>query len=165
MLFLSSRLNLRVLLVICASIALFSVGCSKKTTSNELARELEQVRVTSPNGQLDAVLVREDAGGAAGGWEWNAYIVPKGNSVLASYHRVLYAGTLTNPKLIWSQEHLLQIHYDVADIHEFRNLWALDEVRKVGPTGEGDYLVEIRLAPSSPDFSLLTPTGSFKQKQ
>jgi hypothetical protein len=158
-------LNLRVLLVICASIAFFLLGCGRKTTPTELSGKLEQARVTSPSGQLDAVLIREDAGGATGGWEWNVYIVPRGNPVLASYHQVLYAGTLTDPKLVWSQEHLLQIHYDVADIHEFRNLWALDEVRKVGPAGEGDYLVEIRLSPSSPDFSLLTPMGSFKQRQ
>lgn len=148
-------------ITICLLILVCSFGCSGRP--NPTSRGLEQARVNSPKGDLDAVLLRQDAGGAAGGWEWNVYIVPKGKPVSARYHDVFYAGTLVSPKVSWNQEHLLGIHYDIADIHNFRNLWALDEINKIGANGEGDYLVEIRLAPSSPDFSLLTASGTFRQ--
>jgi hypothetical protein len=93
------------------------------------------------------------------------YIVAKGN-VAGGRHTqpVIRAGTLRNQNLTWSQAHLLDFHYDVAHIKEFRNLWALDEIQDVGSLGERDYLVEIRLVPSSPEFSLLTPDGGFRRK-
>jgi hypothetical protein len=47
-------------------------------------------------------------------------------------------------------------------IHHFRNEWGLHEVEKVGSTGEGDYVVEIRLVPASAT-SLLTPTGDLRK--
>ncbi len=52
------------------AVAVFSTGCdSREKTGSDLARNLEEERVTSPDGRLDAVMVRQDAGGAAGGWE------------------------------------------------------------------------------------------------
>jgi hypothetical protein len=138
-------------------------GCKRKINNHEIPRTLEQTRTTSPSGRLDAVLIRHDAGGAPGGWEWTAYVVPHRQAVLSSYQPVFYAASLTNARLVWEQDHLLEIQYDKADIHQFRNLWALDEITKVGSSGDGDWLVEVRLAPSSPDFSLLSPSGEFKK--
>jgi hypothetical protein len=125
----------------------------------------EQSRVTSPNGRLDAVLLRDDGGGAAGGWEWYVYIVAKGNRVDESKaHAILNAGTLTGGKLVWTQQHLLEIRYEIAGINQFRNLWGLSEIQDVGNSGQNDYLVEIRLGPASQDFSFLTANGEFKKK-
>ena len=125
----------------------------------------EEMRVTSPNGKLDAVMIRESYGGAAGGFEWYVFIVPKGESAPGDdSHALFQAGELSGERLVWSQPHLLEIHYDLAEIEQFRNLWGLYEVQDVGRTGARDYDVEIRLAPSSPDFSLLTASGSFRQK-
>jgi hypothetical protein len=63
--------------------------------------------------------------------------------------------------LVWKRDHLLEIHYDIADIHRFRNVWALYEIEYVGSSGERDYEVELRLVPAS-DFSALTSDGDFR---
>jgi hypothetical protein len=156
------------LVAFCAGIAIcFLAGCGESGQSPKTRIFLgsEVARVTSPNGQLDAVMIRDDGGGAAGGWEWYVYIVAKASGVdQGKSHAIFHAGTLTGERLKWSQAHLLEIHYDIADIEEFRNLWGLDEIQTVGSAGEHDYLVEIRLVPSSLDFSLLTPDGRFRPK-
>jgi hypothetical protein len=79
-----------------------------------------------------------------------------------SAHTILQADPFTGGKLVWKQDHLLQVQYDVAHIEQFRNLWGLFEVENVGSTGERDYEVEIRLEPLAGDFSMLTPDGSFR---
>jgi hypothetical protein len=141
----------------------FLEACNRPLTS-EATNVSEQARLTSPNGQLDAVLIREDGGGAAGGWEWYVYIVAKGNRVDQRHaHAIFNAGTLTDAKLVWSQEHLLQIGYNIAYINQFSNIWGSDELHEARNGSE--YLVEIRLLPSQPDFSLLTPDGRFRQKK
>lgn len=140
-------------------------GDSGQSSKTKLLLGSEEARVTSPNGQLDAVLIRDDGGGAAGGWEWYVYIVAKGSGVDESKaHAVFNAGTLTGEKLEWGQEHLLEIHYDIAYINQFKNIWGSSEIHDAGGSGEREYLVEIRLAPSHPDFSLLTPNGTFRPK-
>ena len=132
--------------------------------SNWYSESHEVMRVTSPNGQLDAVLVTYEYGGAAGGGvNSNVYIVLKGTPVrIKSGHPVFSADPMTGGNLVWKGDYFLDIHYDVADIHYFRNDWGLYEVEKVGSTGEGNYEVEIRLVPASVT-SLLTPTGDFRK--
>lgn len=125
----------------------------------------EEMRVTSPTGNLDAVIVRQAWGGAAGGFEWRVFIVPKGKPAPSDdSHALFEAGTLAGEKLVWNQPHLLEIHFDVAEIEQFRNYWGLYEVQDVGSTGEHNYGVEIRLVPASPDFSLMTPEGGFRRE-
>src|SRR6266851_10091548 len=96
------------LLVLCTAITVsFPLGCGE-ASKEEIRRNMEEARVTSPNGLLDAVMIREDGGGAPGGWEWYAYIVAKGSAVDARRsHEIFHAGTLTGEKLVWSQPHLL----------------------------------------------------------
>lgn len=124
----------------------------------------EEMRVTSPNGKFDAVMIREGYGGGAGGFDWCVFIVPTGKSAPDDSHAVFRAGELRGEKLVWNQPHLLEIHYDLAEIEEFRNLWGLYEVQNVGSTGARDYDVEMRLVPAFPDYSLLTPSGAFRRK-
>ena len=154
----------RIAIAICAALVIcFSEGCGPSVTYT-VPKADEETRVTSPNGELDAVLVREDGGGAPGGWEWYVYIVAKGNPVVRPRsHSIFNAGTLTDEKVIWTQEHLLEIHYDIAEINQFTNIWGSSEIQN-GRKGRNEYFVEIRLAPSSRDFSLLTPNGDFRQK-
>jgi hypothetical protein len=128
-----------------------------------VSTDVEESRVTSPDGKLDAVMIYESYGGAVGGIDWYAYIVRKGKTVSAKQKPVFSSDDLTGARMVWNQPHLLEIHYDKADIEQFRNLWGLHEVEDVGPSGEHDYDVEVRLAPSS-DFSLLTPGGDFRSK-
>jgi hypothetical protein len=148
-------------------VALCFLGACKETATpdrNVFSTSAEQLRVTSPNGHLDAVLVRDPYGGAIGGGvHWNVYIVLKGSPVSMSVaHEVFQADPFSGGNLIWKREHLLEIHYDIAKIEEFRNLWGLHEVEDVGNRGEGDYEVEIRLVPSSEEFSILTPDGALR---
>lgn len=136
-------------------------ACDRQSVPQPGSDVTELSRVTSPNGQLDAVLTQELYGEPWGG-ESDVYIVRKRASVKTdTAHTILRADTFTKAKLVWKQEHLLQIYYDVADIEQFRNLWGLHEVENVGSTGERDFDVEIRLEPLS-DFSILAPDGSFR---
>lgn len=144
---------------------LFFSGCGDQPVPNgdAFSKSSELMRITSPNGQLDAVLVTYIYGPAAGGGvDSNVYIVPKGARVHIKAGREIFsADPMTRGQLVWKREHLLEIHYDIADIHSFRNLWGLHEVEDVGSKGERDFDVEIQLMPAS-DSSALTPDGSFR---
>jgi hypothetical protein len=144
----------------------FLEGCEEPVEKNGVfLASAEEMRIPCPENGLDAVVIREAYGGAAGGHEWYVFINTKGSPIPADYNKtVLHAPTLTGEKLVWRDPHLLEVHYDIAHIEQFRNLWSLDEVRKVDSAGESDYFVEIRLEPSSENFSLLNPGGKFKER-
>ena len=154
----------RIAVAICTALIICSFqGCGVSRTYT-VPKADEEARVTSPNGELDAVLTREDGGGAAGGWEWYVYIVAKGSPVVRQRsHELFNAGTLTDEKITWNQEHLLEIHYDIAEINQFTNIWGSSEIQN-GREGRNEYFVEIRLAPAPRDFSLLTRNGQFRRK-
>jgi hypothetical protein len=124
--------------------------------------QIEEARVTSPDGRHDAVMTREAIGGSLGGVYWDVFIVPKGAvAPRDDKMSLLHAAVLRGEKLLWKQNHLLEVQYDIAHIEEFRNLWGSNEIEDRG-WRKGDYLTEVRLVPSSPDFSFLTPDGGFK---
>jgi hypothetical protein len=87
----------------------------------------DQSRVISPNGQFDAVILQTFYGGAVGGGvESDVYIVKKGGAAkMDTARKILRAEPFTSGKLVWKQDHLLQIHYDVAHLERFRDLWGL----------------------------------------
>jgi hypothetical protein len=149
-------------------LAIFSfavlAACERQSVPRPGSHVTELSRVTSPSGQLDAVLTQDLFGGAVGGGvDSEVYIVRKGAPVKPdTAYTILRADPFTKAKLVWKQDHLLQIYYDVAHIERFRNLWGLHEVENVGSTGERDFDVEIRLEPLG-DFSVLTPNGSYRQ--
>jgi hypothetical protein len=143
---------------------LIAEGCSydtPATPSSEYAWS-EEMRITSPTGQLDAVLNTHRGGPVTVGTKWYTFIVPKGKKASSVGRDVLLAESMTGGKLFWRQPHLLEIHYDTAEILEFRNCWASDDSEHIGSIGHPHYYVEIRLEPTSPDFSLLTPSGDFR---
>jgi hypothetical protein len=145
----------------------FVSGCKDRSVPYEdaFSKSSELTRVTSPNGQLDAVLINYIYGPPAGGGvDFDVYIVPKGVPVhMKAGREVFSADPMTNEQLVWKRDHLLEIHYDIADIHLFRNLWGLHEIEDTGTRGERDYEVEIRLMPAS-DSSALTPDGTFRHR-
>lgn len=143
--------------------ALVVSACQHGPASNHaFPKSSEQRRVTSPSGRFDAVLVVDIYGPAAGGGvDSNVYIVSMGAPVYAKPgSEVFSSDPTTKGDLVWKREHLLEIHYDIAEIHKFRNLWGSHEVEDVGSAGEGDFEVEIRLMPAS-DSSALKQDGSF----
>jgi hypothetical protein len=153
---------MRLLSVVVTLLGIFLVvGCDHDSRPNGNGSEL--MRVTSPNGNLDAVLMMYMYGGAVGGGiDSNVYIVRKGAPVIAKPGReVLSADPMTGGHFVWKRDHLLEIHYDIASIHRFRNLWGLNEIENVGDMGQRDFDVEIQLMPAS-DASVLKPDGSFR---
>jgi hypothetical protein len=138
-------------------------ACDHQPAARHDSDVREVSRVTSPNGQLDAVLTEDFYGGAVGGGiDSEVNIVRKGAPVkFDTKYTILQADPFTKAKLVWKQDHLLEIHYDVAHIERFRNLWGLHEIEDVGSIGEHDFDVEIRLEPLA-DFSILAPDGSFR---
>ena len=123
----------------------------------------EEMRVRSPDGQLDAVIVSDYWGEAIGGIEWYLYVVRKGHAIPTGPDQAIFWGeSMRGEKIRWKQPHLIELQYDRALIMKFRNLWGLHEIETVGTYGEGDYDVEVRLSPTSPDFSLLQSNGEFQ---
>jgi hypothetical protein len=142
----------------------FLSACQDRLPSNQVfPKSSEHRRVTSPNGLLDAVLVMDMYGPAAGGGvDSNVYIVPKGAPVhVKPGSEVFSADPMSCGELVWRRDRLLEIHYNIAYIHNFRNTWGLYEVENVGSMGKRDYEVEIRLVPAS-DSSAIQPDGSFR---
>ena len=143
-------------------IVLFLSGCYDGQ-EDSYSTKTEVVRVTSPNGQFDAVLAVYTYGPPAGGGvDSNVYIVRKGAPTFYKAGREVFsADPMTCGKLIWKRDHLLEIHYDIAYIHNFRNTWGSHEIENTGSTGERDFEIEIQLVPSS-DSSALRLDGSFR---
>ena len=123
-----------------------------KTTTRGLGAEA--MRVTSPDGKLDAVLVDDNSGGVLGGIFWYLYVVPRGKPVPNdTAKRLFFADELTKGAIVWNKAHLIEIHYDKASIMHFRNISTTYE------NGLED--VELRLAPCS-EHSLVTPEGGWR---
>jgi hypothetical protein len=114
----------------------------------------EIARVTSPDGRVDAVIVRDNCG-APCSYGYTVFVLPNGESTPHDFERAVFsADDMLDEKLVWKQPHLLAISYSRALIYKFRNV--------AYPFGEfgasqrnWDYRVEIQLAPSSVRFSYL----------
>lgn len=149
------------------TLCLILASCFLVACAHGIAEDLnrvEEARITSPDGRVDAVMIREPVGGALGGVYWHVFIVPRAAPAPKdSKDSILDADVLRGEALVWKQNHLLEIHYDIAHIEQFRNLWGSNEAEGRA-WRRGDYLAEVRLAPSSPDFSFLTPDGEFKPR-
>jgi hypothetical protein len=119
----------------------------------------EEMRIIDPDAPFDAVVIGDYYGGAMGGIDWSIYIVPRGKTVSDQQKPVFEASTLDGEKLVWRERHVLEVHYDLASIEGFRNVWCSDEIQRVsGP--ESDYCIEIRLAPPNGDPEFAVPKFS-----
>lgn len=110
-------------------------------------------RVKSPDGIVDAVLVR-GSDGATTGFDFSVFIVPSGTpfdekSKLFNQEETLFsADHLENFKLVWKESKFLEIRYDKARIFKFKNYWRVKQVQ------DYKYVVEIRLVPLNEESSL-----------
>jgi hypothetical protein len=142
------------------TVFLCMVAC-ERGPSIKASGTVEEARVTSPDGQWDALMIREPQGGALGGTWWNVFIVPRAKGApREDSHVIFQSPTITGQRLVWKQAHLLEVHYDVAHVVQFRNLWGSYELGDSKISEKPNYYVEVRLVPSSPDFSLLTMDGN-----
>jgi hypothetical protein len=115
-------------------------------------------------------MVVEHSGGFGADTNWYLYILAKGAPAPWHYAYdalpVLWASPLSEEKLNWKTPHYLEVHYDIGEIVEFRNLWSWLEAMSWSertPWAQDwewvdEYNVEIRLCPSS-EYSVLTPEG------
>ncbi|GEM_PF-3005362 len=114
----------------------------------EVGRE-EVSRVTSPDGLVDAVLVRVNAG-AMSSDVYQLYIVPRGVKPREDIRYANFVATgLREERLTWVKPYLLEIGYDRAHILYFANLWHDETV------WDKQYYAELRLAPKSSSYSYL----------
>jgi hypothetical protein len=104
-------------LAVCGIVSALICACQNQpVTRRAFPKAAEVQRVTSPNGQFDAVLVTDLYGPAAGGGvDSNVYIVRKGSPVYNEPDKEIFnADPMTGGELVWRRDHLLEIHYDIA---------------------------------------------------
>jgi hypothetical protein len=115
---------------------------------------VEEMRVTNPAGDFEAVMTRDVLPNAAPDGAHYLFILEKGNPAPSARHRflekspflVMRADLMQGETVVWKQEHVLEVRYHRARIAEFRNLWTSSENLSLNGSGE---IVEIRLAPNA----------------
>ncbi len=114
----------------------------------------EIAREPSPDGVVDAVLIRDNCG-APCSYGYSVFIVPRGKPAPRNFEQDIFsADDMLDEKLVWKQPYLLDITYKRALIYKFRNVaYPLGEFG--AKEHDWHYRVEIRLAPSSSGFSYL----------
>jgi len=106
----------------------------------------EQKRLISPDGIVDAVLLKTDAG-ATTSFAYSIHIVPKGRAPIRD-HECFVADHVKNLEVSWVQSNLLEISYSQARIFKFTNFWHSREVQDFA------YVVELKLNHKEPGFAL-----------
>jgi hypothetical protein len=101
----------------------------------------EIMRVTSPNGKIDAVMTKWEPGVSAETC-YKLYLVPHGAHP-TKYRECFSAAPLSGPKLEWTSNQRLIIHFDKAWVAGFNSRWYKD-----GRPTKGKPFIQIELAPS-----------------
>ncbi len=110
-------------------------------------------RVKSPDGIVDAVLVR-GAGGATTGFSFSVFLVPSGTSfnekapAFEKDRAVFSEDHHDGLQLVWQKPKFLEIRFAKARIFHFTNFWHSPDVQNY------TYVVEVRLVPLDADTSL-----------
>jgi hypothetical protein len=137
--------------IVIAAIGLYLAGgCSKQEGSWAGTWEYKEIsRIKSPDSLVEAVIVEGDAGATTSTVTY-IYLVPAGKAVdTATTEKSLFAADhLKNFKVEWKESKLLEIHYNEAEIFNFRNFWQSRDIQ------DFHYVVEAKLVPTSTDFSL-----------
>jgi hypothetical protein len=100
----------------------------------------EIARYPSPDSLVEAVLVSADVD-ATTTMSYELYLVPAGGPVPKEKFVVFAASRTTGLDLRWREPKFLEIAFEEATIHRFRNAWRTREVQGFG------YVVEARLVP------------------
>ena len=106
--------------------------------------ELE--RIPSPDNMVEAVLVSSDAG-ATTSIGYHLFVVPTGQNIESGYENLI-ADHVSEFKIFWCKNRLLEIHYKNARIFKFSNFWQTKNLEN------WSYVVELKLVPQEQDFSL-----------
>jgi len=116
--------------------------------------EYEEIeRIKSPDGIVDAVLVRGH-GGATTGFNFSVFLVPRGikfdkkASWFEREQALFRADHDEGLQLVWRKPKFLEIRFAKARIFQFRNVWHSQEVQ------DYSYVVELRLVPLAENSSL-----------
>lgn len=113
----------------------FSVGLAMTSTER-----VEVIRSISPDGLVDAVLLRENPG-VLSDFRYLLYLVPSGHRISGA--PVLDARALLDEDLQWNQPRMLELAFAKGQIKHFENVW-----ERQAENGRR-HTVEIRLSPTS----------------
>jgi hypothetical protein len=133
-----------------ASALLCTAGCTN--IAGEWQYE-EMQRVKSPDGVVDAVLVR-GGGGATTGFSFSIFLVRSGTGFdqkAASFEQdraVFRSDHHDGLHLVWTKPQFLEIRFAKARIFHFANFWHSSDVQNYR------YVVEVRLIPLDASTSL-----------
>jgi hypothetical protein len=111
-------------------------------------------RVKSPDGIVDAVLVRGSTG-ATTGFNVAVFLVPSGTRfdekapAFESDRSLFRADHYDRLQLIWQKPKFLEIRFAKARIFQFSNFWHSPDVQNYS------YVVEVRLVPLDESSSLI----------
>jgi hypothetical protein len=100
----------------------------------------EIARYLSPDSLVEAVLVTADVD-ATTRMQYEVYLVPAGGPVPKNDFVVFAAERIRGLDVRWREPKFLEIAFEEATIHRFRNAWRTREVQGFG------YVVEARLVP------------------
>jgi len=123
-------------LLILPLLLLSCLSCGMVDDFQEVARQ------SSLDGVVDAVMFRAGGGGATSGFSYSLFVVKKGSGIDKSNDVLLQADHLTNMRLAWKSDRILEISYDEARIFKFKNFWQSKDVQNF------QYVVELKLAPN-----------------
>ncbi|HET7584754.1 MAG TPA: hypothetical protein VFK13_07600 [Gemmatimonadaceae bacterium] len=104
-------------------------------------------RYTSPDGKVDAIVAASTVG-TPPTVAYSLYLAPHGADVPGPTSAMLIADHVDSLRVRWSEPKRLEIGYDSARIFRFTNFWQAKEVDSYR------YVVELRLAPTSAQWSL-----------
>ena len=100
----------------------------------------EVIRTSSPDGVLDAVVIRVNPG-AFSSFFYDLYLVPKGTKRIEGIEvPVLFTTEGDAPTIQWQKSHFLSADVGNSHVQFFTNLWHSKKV------DENDYFVELDLS-------------------
>ena len=100
----------------------------------------EVLRVTSPDGQIDAIFVEPRVRSISK--DSALYLVPKGEPVPPRGPQLRGVDFKQPPALVWKRSHLLAMNYSRGCVSNFVNLWHSYDL------DDGRYYVELTLSPT-----------------
>ena len=146
------RLPATLMLMLVTVALIYLPGCSRSPEGSFIAgtwKYQEVKRVKSPDSRFEVVIITGDAG-ATTATRTFVVVVPMGMQIdtnTSPSEAVFVADHLKGFKVLWKNNQFLMVQYDEARISDYENLKEL-------LVGQEYYPIEIRLAPTSQDFSV-----------